>query len=82
MSACDGGCEDMQRLLWEVLAPGTPRPRCEELRALIAACPECVEQLASEQEIRLLMQRCCGEVHAPVYLRERITTRIRIIRGS
>lgn len=71
---------NVQALMCELLDPGIDARRAQEIRSLILDCPECVARLSNEQEIRLLMKRCCTEESvAPGTLRERITTQIQII---
>lgn len=72
--------EQVQALICELLDPGTSPERAKEIRAVIADCPECVERLRSEREVRVIMRRCCQTTTAPGYLRERITTQINISR--
>ena len=70
---------NVQALMCELLDPGIDHSRAEEIRALILCCPECVDRLTNEQEIRLIMRRCCiAESVAPGTLRQRITTQIQI----
>lgn len=70
-------CEEVRRRLY-LLLDGECDP--EESRLLeehIARCPECVEEFGSEQALRRLLRRCCQQT-APVELRHRITTQIRV----
>ena len=65
-------CGDVQRLLCELLAPDTSPDRALQIREEIAACPECMQVLEAEREVRRLVRDCCGQVAAPDPLRERI----------
>lgn len=72
----------VQALICEFLDSGTTPERAAEIRAVFADCPECLERLRSEREVRVIMRRCCETTTAPGYLRERITTQINITRGG
>ncbi|GAB3941858.1 anti-sigma factor [Corynebacterium tapiri] len=78
---CQCSPAEVQQLLCELLDPGVSAQRAEAIRKRLAQCPECVERFTTERQLRTLMQRCCSaQATAPVYLRERITTQIRIVR--
>ncbi|AIT60460.1 zf-HC2 domain-containing protein [Corynebacterium doosanense] len=77
---CRCSAEEVQALLCEYLDSGTSEARSREIREQIAACPECLQRLRNEREVRTIIQTCCQTESAPGYLRERITTQIRISR--
>ncbi|WKD57049.1 Anti-sigma factor RsrA [Corynebacterium capitovis DSM 44611] len=69
-------CHDAQELMCELLDSHTSPERAAEIRAVIAACPACFERFRSEQEVRGIVRRCCGEAQAPEPLRQRIIASI------
>ena len=54
--------------------------RAAEIRREIAECPSCSARLQSEESVRVLMRRCAESNSAPMTLRQRITTELRITR--
>ncbi|WP_291314646.1 mycothiol system anti-sigma-R factor [Corynebacterium sp. UBA2622] len=69
-------CREATTLLCELLDGDTTPERAAEIRERLAACPECFSHLQSELAVRGLVRDCCGKVHAPEPLRERIITSI------
>ncbi len=69
-------CREATSLLCELLDGDTSPERAADIRARLAACPECFSHLQSELAVRGLVRECCGEVQAPEPLRERIITSI------
>lgn len=69
-------CERVYLMLCELFDPDIASARAREIRSQIAACPECVAHLRSEETVRGLVKDCCGGAHAPRPLRERIITSI------
>lgn len=78
-----GHCADVRRRLWLLLDGECDPADAEALRRHIAGCPGCTDCVGGEEAIRRLLQRCCRQT-APVELRQRITTRIRVtyLRGA
>lgn len=70
---------EVQALMCELLDPGTTPTRAREIHAELTQCPDCRRRIADEQQVRILMRQCTSSECAPGYLRERITTQIRII---
>jgi mycothiol system anti-sigma-R factor len=48
-----------------------------KIRTHLDECSPCLRQFGIEQEVKLLVARCCGSDRAPDALRLRIVTRIR-----
>ena len=51
--------------------------RREGIRSHLDECSPCLRQFGIEQEVKVLVARCCGSDRAPDALRLRIVTRIR-----
>lgn len=77
---CRCSTHEVQALICEYMDAGTSQARAREIREQIAACPECLQRLRNEHEVRTIIQTCCQTESAPGYLRERISTQIRISR--
>lgn len=75
---CRCSTHEVQELICEIMDPGTPVARAHEIRRQIAECPQCLQRLRTEHDVRAVMRTCCQSESAPGYLRERITTQIRI----
>lgn len=74
---CNCSAAEVQAMICEILDSGTTSHRAAEIRDELGQCPECLDRLNSERELRLIMRRCCQSDAAPGYLRERISTQIR-----
>ncbi len=76
------GCErkHIHSALCDLFDGTVDAARAEEIRREIAQCPSCSARLESEESIRVLMRRCAEATSAPVTLRQRITTELRITR--
>lgn len=75
---CGADCAEIQANLCSLFDAGTTEQQARELINEIAQCPECLERLQSEREIRELMRKCCTAQSAPATLRQRITMQIRV----
>lgn len=71
-------CDDLLDALYEVADGDADWESRERLRAHADACPECLQQLGLEQQVRDLLRSCCSQP-APVELRARICTQLRLI---
>ncbi|SDS37595.1 mycothiol system anti-sigma-R factor [Corynebacterium timonense] len=67
-------CHEARELLLELLDGNPTAARANEIRHALSACPECWGHLTAELEVRGLVRECCGQVHAPEQLRQRIIT--------
>lgn len=79
----DCRCSDseLESLFCELLDSACGEQRAAEIRARLEECAACQERLQSEEQIRRLVRKCCGETApAPSHLRERITVQIRMSR--
>ena len=76
------GCErdSIHAALCDLFDGSIDAARAEEIRREIAECPSCSARLDSEETIRILMRRCAESDSAPMTLRQRITTELRITR--
>lgn len=74
---CLGQSQDeTQRLLCELFDPATSKPRRDEIRATLSACPHCQDRIESERAVRAMVRDCCRPASAPEPLRQRIITSI------
>jgi mycothiol system anti-sigma-R factor len=51
--------------------------RREVIREHLDECSPCLQEYGIEQEVKVLVARCCGGEHAPVELKARLITRLR-----
>ena len=65
-------CENAHRMLCELLDSETSAERAAEIRDFIQSCPECFSRYENELAARTIVQKCCGDSHAPDHLRQRI----------
>ncbi|HIW96210.1 MAG TPA: mycothiol system anti-sigma-R factor [Candidatus Corynebacterium gallistercoris] len=73
----DVNCDELLEVLYEFVdGGGTPEARAR-LQHHADACPSCLQQLGIEQQVRQLLRSCCAQ-QAPVELRARITTQLRV----
>jgi mycothiol system anti-sigma-R factor len=55
-------------------------PNCEEVRRHLDECSPCLRLYGIEQEVKILVARCCGNAEAPESLRVRVLTKLSEIR--
>lgn len=69
-------CDDLVEVLYEYVDGNCDDTTRSRLARHVDDCPDCVEQLGIEQQVReLLRERCCDS--APVDLRGRIVAALR-----
>ena len=51
--------------------------RREAIRKHLDECSPCLRKFGIEQEVKMLVARCCGKEHAPESLRERVRYKLR-----
>ncbi len=76
---CD--CTEALEYLCEYLDAEMPDGQLERLRAHIESCEQCLEALASERSLRVVLRRSCAEV-APESLRLRVMSQLTVLRQS
>lgn len=77
-SGKDPRCAEFLDVLYELVdGVGSAESRAQ-LQAHVDACPECLRQLGIEQQVRELLRRTCCAKPAPVELRARITSQLRV----
>ena len=70
-------CEELLEVLYEYV-DGTRGPQARaELQRHVDECPQCLQALGLEQQVRQLLRSCCSQP-APSDLRTRITTQLRV----
>jgi mycothiol system anti-sigma-R factor len=69
-------CSDVLDELYLYLDEETDDALRNRIRQHLEACAPCLQQYGLEQDVRSLVARCCGNEHAPRYLRDRISVRI------
>ena len=77
---CDCARADVHAALCDLFDGHVDPRRAAEIRAELAACPECFTRLRSEETVRLIMRRCGSSEAAPTEVRQRITAQLRITR--
>ncbi|HLS24737.1 MAG TPA: mycothiol system anti-sigma-R factor [Beutenbergiaceae bacterium] len=76
---CD--CTEALEYLCEYLDAEMPEGDLARLRAHIEGCEQCLEALASEKSLRVVLRRSCAEV-APESLRLRVISQLTTLRRS
>ncbi|MFT4299183.1 MAG: mycothiol system anti-sigma-R factor [Aeromicrobium sp.] len=77
MTNCDGpGCGDALQNLYLFIDHEMDDASCEEIRAHIDGCSECLSEYDLERLVKSLVSRSCGEV-APEPLRQKVLSSIR-----
>lgn len=74
---CSPLVEAIEEFVIEARAGRPSSETRDVLQRSVEDCPECVETLGIEEEIRALLRMCCCEP-APVELRARITRQLRV----
>lgn len=74
-----GACssQEVRALLCELFDPQLSAQRAEQIRARMAECVGCSQQLADEELVREILRNCARSQPAPEQLRQRISVRIR-----
>ena len=71
-------CRDLVDVLYEYVDGGCDESLRAQLQEHLDNCPSCVEKLGVEREIRQLLRVRCTQA-APVELRSRITSQLRVV---
>jgi mycothiol system anti-sigma-R factor len=69
-------CFDVLKDLYLYLDDESDDTLKNRIREHLDGCAPCLKQYGLEQDVRALVQRCCGNDQAPTTLRERIGVRI------
>lgn len=72
----DIDCDDVLRDLYLYLDDESDEKLRNRIRRHLDGCTPCLQQFGLEQDVRALVQRCCGGDQAPESLHERIRVRI------
>ncbi|MGV0409788.1 mycothiol system anti-sigma-R factor [Corynebacterium resistens] len=70
-------CEELLGVLYEYVDGDGGCEAREELQRHVDECPQCLQALGLEQQVRQLLRSCCSQP-APSELRARITTQLRV----
>jgi mycothiol system anti-sigma-R factor len=55
----------------------------ERIRGHLDECSPCLREFGIEQEVKVLVARCCGGEHAPADLKQRLRVRLaELVRGA
>jgi mycothiol system anti-sigma-R factor len=55
----------------------------ERIREHLDECSPCLREFGIEQEVKVLVARCCGGEHAPADLKQRLRVRLQeLVRGA
>ena len=70
-------CTDVLRAVYRFLDGELDDDGRQKIRTHLDECSPCLRQFGIEQEVKVLVARCCGSDRAPETLRLRIVSRIR-----
>ncbi|BCJ36908.1 anti-sigma factor RsrA [Actinocatenispora thailandica] len=70
-------CRDVLNEVYLYLDLECTDDRREVIREHLDECSPCLREYGIEQEVKVLVARCCGGEHAPVELKARLITRLR-----
>ncbi|GIL28436.1 mycothiol system anti-sigma-R factor [Actinocatenispora comari] len=70
-------CRDVLNEVYLYLDLECTDDRREVIREHLDECTPCLREYGIEQEVKVLVARCCGGEHAPVELKARLITRLR-----
>jgi mycothiol system anti-sigma-R factor len=69
-------CDEVLDAVYAFLDGETDDNGTHKIREHLDECSPCLRQFGIEQEVKLLVARCCGSDRAPESLRVRIVTRL------
>lgn len=70
-------CDELLDVLYEYVDGNGGYEARKELQRHVDECPQCLQALGLEQQVRELLRSCCSQP-APTELRTRITTQLRV----
>lgn len=70
-------CRDVLNEVYLYLDLECTDDRRELIQEHLDECSPCLREYGIEQEVKVLVARCCGGEHAPVELKARLITRLR-----
>ncbi|WP_295642768.1 mycothiol system anti-sigma-R factor [uncultured Corynebacterium sp.] len=70
-------CDELLDVLYEYVDDNGGYEARKELQRHVDECPQCLQALGLEQQVRELLRSCCSQP-APTELRTRITTQLRV----
>ena len=73
----DTDCSEVLEAVYSFLDGEMDDDVRRKIRTHLDECSPCLRQFGIEQEVKILVARCCGAERAPDALRVRIVTRIR-----
>lgn len=73
----DLDCSAVLADVWLFLDDECDRNTRERLRRHMRTCPSCLEAYGIEEKLKYLLERKCGDEHAPERLRRRVSVQIR-----
>ncbi|WP_028708334.1 mycothiol system anti-sigma-R factor [Propionicicella superfundia] len=74
-------CDEVKRSLNAFLDGEVEAADADVIRAHVAACEPCMDDLEVRAALRRILQRCCCAVRAPETLRARVVTQITVSRS-
>jgi mycothiol system anti-sigma-R factor len=77
-----GDCRDVLGEVYLYLDLECDEQRRQLIRTHLDECSPCLREFGIEQEVKVLVSRCCGGEIAPTALRERLRARLSEIVGQ
>lgn len=75
-------CRDVLDRVYSYLDNELEDAACAEIREHLDTCGPCLREFGLEQEVKRLVQRCCGKDPVPSELRSKVMARIEQARAD
>ncbi|MBL0776993.1 MULTISPECIES: mycothiol system anti-sigma-R factor [Streptomyces] len=75
-------CSEVLDHLYEFLDHEMPDSDSNKIRTHFDECSPCLEKYGLEQAVKKLVKRCCGQDDVPADLRDKVISRLDMIRAG